>query len=175
MIPMNGRSLSHCPARLMPIAASGSSSQRVALSPRGTVITAGGPSSPGPKPRYGSSCAGAPGPADQPHLPVRMRLTRISRVMPALAPLIIMPIVALYLFMRFGILLYFFFNAREELEQVCKKSNIPSALYETNSYFEHYHNTKFGFVLGLYSLFVPVILALNHSSHYTCCISRLPH
>jgi hypothetical protein len=29
-----------------------------------------------------------PGPADQPHRPVRIRLIRISRVMPALAPLI---------------------------------------------------------------------------------------
>jgi hypothetical protein len=52
------------------------------------VITAGGPPGPGPNPRCGSSCAGAPGPADQPHRPVRIRLIRISRVMPALAPLI---------------------------------------------------------------------------------------
>jgi len=34
---------------------------------------AGGPSGAAPNLRCGSSCAGAPGPADQPHRPVRIR------------------------------------------------------------------------------------------------------
>jgi hypothetical protein len=100
----------------------------------------------------------------------------------------LLPFVNLYLFMRFGALATAFSRARFAAQNLTSRyfeqnpmqglysslpedirsngSLYPGVWYETNSYFEYFHQTTSGKVstigVFIYSLFVPVLFAVNH-------------
>jgi len=89
---------------------------------------------------------------------------------------LILPLINFYLFMRFGGLLSAFSSARFAAEKMVKsyyqKAELekldlhqipePSIFFETNSYFEYYHNLATNWGTFAYLLLVPIILALNN-------------
>ena len=89
---------------------------------------------------------------------------------------LILPLINFYLFMRFGGLLSAFSSARFAAQKMVmsyyekarrEKSGLdqipePSVFYETNSYFEYYHDRTENWGTFAYLLLVPVILALNN-------------
>jgi hypothetical protein len=90
---------------------------------------------------------------------------------------LVLPLVNFYLFMRFGGLLSAFSAARFAAEQTMtayyrqaksRKLKLdamppPQIYYQTNSYFEYFHNRETNFGAFAYLLFVPIVLALNNS------------
>ncbi len=91
---------------------------------------------------------------------------------------LVLPLINLYLFMRFGFLASIFSDARLALEQLATtyfklvelKEIDPaltlgsSVLSTTNSYFEFYHRGRPNLGVFLYSLFVPTVFAASHAS-----------
>jgi len=84
---------------------------------------------------------------------------------------IAMPMIALYLFMRFGGLLTAFSEVRMEPERLCELYSggeperlAASTIFHTNSYFEYYHRPEINFGVTVYCMFVPIILATNMST-----------
>ena len=88
-----------------------------------------------------------------------------------------LPLVNLYLFMRFGSLASAFSEARFAAERLAKKyfkdnrldtpelsrRIEPSVIYATNSYFEYFHHSDASLAKFAYSLFLPFLFALSHS------------
>jgi hypothetical protein len=84
---------------------------------------------------------------------------------------IIIPMLSLYLFLRFGALLSNFSAVRTEFENLSKtylknnRINIdPSTIFNTNSYFEFYHREGLDVSIIIYCLFAPIILSASHAS-----------
>ena len=87
---------------------------------------------------------------------------------------LLVPLVNLYLFMRFGFLLAYFSGVRfaaEDLaeryfveEEITSKSLSPHLLFGTNSYFEYIHERQWNWGILLYSLAIPFVSALNHAA-----------
>lgn len=81
---------------------------------------------------------------------------------------ILVPMVNLYFFMRFGLLATYFSKTRTALENLAQQyrkqqglDELFSVISETNSYFEHYHHRKVDFGVLCYSLFVPIVMGGN--------------
>lgn len=99
---------------------------------------------------------------------------------------VILPIVNLYFMMRFGFLTYAFSEARSAAEALSERfiderglsryfssngysaqNNLPvdrHVIYSTNSYFEPIYQRTSSFSLWCYSLFIPIVFALSHST-----------
>ena len=83
---------------------------------------------------------------------------------------ILMPMVNLYFFMRFGLLATYFSRTRIALEQTVEKYRNKNAIddsysiiSETNSYFEPYLHKQGYLSLYLYYAFVPIVMGSNQA------------
>jgi hypothetical protein len=91
---------------------------------------------------------------------------------------LVFPMVNLYLVMRFGGLASAFSETRFAAEALATKyffqqridemsfANVvrPSVMFQTNSYFEYFHHRGYNIGVFLYSLFVPIVLSINHAT-----------